>query len=88
MARFVLCDNQGVTIVWRTIMVDTSRWTNFFGTGALLMPPLMGFGTDSIDNFALTELVMLLMLLMAAAWEQNAREAAGEGADSEHDGDN
>lgn len=63
--------------------MDTSRWTNFFGTGALVMPPLLGFGTDSLDSFALAELVMLLMLLLAAAWEQNAREAA----DSDNDGE-
>ena len=63
--------------------MDTSRWTNFFGTGALVMPPLLGFGTDSLDSFALAELVTLLMLLLAAAWEQNAREAA----DSDNDGE-
>ena len=63
--------------------MDTSRWTNFFGTGALVMPPLLGFGTDSLDSFALAELVTLLMLLLAAAWEQNARDAA----DSDNDGE-
>ncbi|HJW03610.1 MAG TPA: hypothetical protein VJ548_10045 [Azospira sp.] len=63
--------------------MDTSRWTNFFGTGALVMPPLLGFGTDSLDSFALAELVTLLLLLLAAAWEQNAREAA----DSDNDGE-
>lgn len=63
--------------------MDTSRWTNFFGTGALVMPPLLGFGTDSLDSFALAELVTLLLLLLAAAWEQNAREAADPDNDGE-----
>ncbi|HET7774884.1 MAG TPA: hypothetical protein VFK74_00795 [Azospira sp.] len=65
--------------------MDTSRWSKFFGTGALVMPPFMGFGTDSMESFAVTELVMLLLLVMAVAWEQIAREAAE--SEGEGDGD-
>lgn len=64
----------------------TSRWSNFFGTGALVMPPLLGLGTDSMVSFAVTELVMLLVLLMAVAWEQIMREAE-EGPGSDGDGE-
>ncbi len=69
--------------------MDTSRWSNFFGTGALVMPPLLGLGTDSMVSFAVTELVMLLVLLvllMAVAWEQIMREAE-EGPGSDGDGE-
>ena len=62
--------------------MDTSRWSNFFGTGALVMPPLLGLGTDSMVSFAVTELV----LLMAVAWEQIMREAE-EGPGSDGDGE-
>ncbi len=66
--------------------MDTSRWSNFFGTGALVMPPLLGLGTDSLVSFAVTELVMLLVLLMAVAWEQIVPEAE-EGPGSDGDGE-
>jgi len=63
--------------------MEHSRWGNFFGVGTLVMPPLMGFGTDSMDNFAVTQMVMLLLLVLGVAWDQIVRERAGMEDDRE-----
>ncbi|QWT46010.1 hypothetical protein [Azospira inquinata] len=56
-----------------------TRGTDFFGSGALLLPALLGWGAHSMTVFAVAQLLLLLGFLLMAAWEQNLLDRQGDG---------
>lgn len=43
--------------------MDRERWVNFFGTGALVLPLMLGLGTGMIEAFAFPLLFLTMVLL-------------------------
>ncbi len=48
---------------WRIMMDDL---TEFFMTGYMVLPTMLGAGLDSLDIFAVTNLIMFLLFFVVA----------------------